>query len=321
MHECQICQAVGPHPEYLARETMYGKDGEFTYFECSSCGCLQLDRVPDDLEQYYGRAYYSFGAPPRRGRLLQRLYAARDRFAFTGRGRLGAWLYQRYPKLEYRFLSRLALSSGDRVLDVGCGSGALLHAMRRAGFHRLTGIDPFIEQDLRYSNGITVFKRSLPEFAEPQDLVMFNHSLEHMPHQQETLRHAASLISEHGVVVVRVPIVSSFAWRHYRTDWVQLDAPRHIFLHSIKSMEVLAARAGLELYETFFDSDALQFWGSEQCRRGVPLASSRSRAMSKRDSGFTSEQIASFEAQARELNATAQGDQAAFFMRRKVRHE
>jgi len=37
-----------------------------------------------------------------------------------------------------------------------------------------------------------------------------------------------------GWCVIRIPTVSSFAWEHYREQWVQLDAPRHFFLHKVR---------------------------------------------------------------------------------------
>jgi SAM-dependent methyltransferase len=47
---------------------------------------------------------------------------------------------------------------------------------------------------------------------------------------------AASLLACKGIIVVRIPAVSSYAWERYGVAWMQLDAPRHFFLHSPKSM-------------------------------------------------------------------------------------
>jgi SAM-dependent methyltransferase len=315
-YRCKVCFTEGAHAEHVARETMQGLDERFTYFKCAACGCLQIAAVPADLPRYYEGDYYSFGEPPQPTGLRRWLYRTRDGYAFTGQGLLGRWLHGAFPRTDYLFLSRLPLRMTDRVLDVGCGAGALLRAMERVGFRHVAGVDPFIDQDIAYEGGVRIHKCPFNEFSQPQDLVMFNHSLEHMPDQQATLRHAASLLSEQGSVVVRVPIVDSYAWENYGTDWVQLDAPRHLFLHSQKSMREAARQAGLEVYDTFFDSSALQFWGSEQCRRGVPLASGQSYHINKRASGFSRAEIAAYKRRARDLNASGRGDQAAFYLRR-----
>lgn len=145
---------------------------------------------------------------------------------------------------------------------------------------------------------------------------MFNHPLEHMPDQQAALRDAALLIGPQGVVVARIPTVSSYAWRHYQSDWVQLDAPRHFFLHSRESIAEAAAKAGLKVFDVMYDSGEFQFWGSEQCRQGIPLVSDRSYARHRDQAPFTAADINRFRARARELNASGDGDQAAFFMRK-----
>jgi SAM-dependent methyltransferase len=279
---------------------------------------LQIAAIPVDLSRYYGGDYYSFGAPVERSGLISLLYRARDGYAFTGHGWLGRMLYSFFPRHDYRFLSRLKLSKSDRILDVGCGAGALLQALRHVGFEKLTGLDPFIKSNIHYPNGVVVHKTVLDEFSEPQKVVMFNHSLEHMPDQRQALANAARLITADGVVIARVPTVSSFAWQHYGTEWVQIDAPRHLFLHSRESMSITAAQAGLEVFDHVYDSESFQFWGSEQCKQGIPLIDDRSYAKNPKTSLFQKSEIDHFKKIAVELNGSDSGDQVAFFMRRRA---
>jgi hypothetical protein len=88
-----------------------------------------------------------------------------------------------------------------------------------------------------------------------------------------------------------------------------LDAPRHFYLHSRKSLTLLVERAGLRIEHLYCDSFALQFWGSEQYRRGIPLFGPRSWAVDREHSVFTKEQVDEWEASAKELNARERGDQ------------
>jgi hypothetical protein len=44
---------------------------------------------------------------------------------------------------------------------------------------------------------------------------------------------------------------------------VQLDCPRHLAIHTSRSMEQAAGLAGLTIAKTVYDSSAFQFWGSE----------------------------------------------------------
>jgi len=95
---------------------------------------------------------------------------------------------------------------------------------------------------------------------------------------------------------------------------VQLDAPRHIFLHSVRSIEICAEVAGLRVADIDFDSTAFQFWGSEQYKRGIPLESEQSFLKGNR-SLFKKQDIRRFREHADNLNRSQQGDQACFYLR------
>jgi SAM-dependent methyltransferase len=207
----------------------------------------------------------------------------------------------------------------SRILDVGCGSGELLLLLHAAGFRSLLGIDPYVDRDLVYPGGLRILKRSIHEIDGHWDLVMLHHSLEHMPDQQETLDAVGRLLAPGGWCLIRVPIVS-YAWEHYGVDWVQLDAPRHFFLHSGQSLKQVAERAGLKIARTVYDSGSFQFWGSELYRRDIPLFTTSPVDVEARAAAFKREEIEVFEKRGQELNAQHRGDQAAFYLR-KVTHD
>jgi hypothetical protein len=116
-------------------------------------------------------------------------------------------------------------------------------------------------------------------------------------------------------VRLRVPTVSAEAWTRYGADWVQFDAPRHLYLHSHASLAAVAAQAGLAVVSQVCDSTGFQFWGSEQYRRGIALDAPTSYAVDPAASGFSPAEIAGFEAAARALNAAGRGDQIDVVLR------
>jgi hypothetical protein len=132
------------------------------------------------------------------------------------------------------------------------------------------------------------------------------------------LERIRGLLNEGGTVLIRIPVASSEAFEVYGRDWVALDAPRHFFLHTRASMDLLARRAGLEVARVVYDSTAFQFWGSEQYRKDIPLRDPRSYDTDPAQSIFTRSDIAAFEARARELNTAGRGDQACFYLRAKT---
>jgi SAM-dependent methyltransferase len=182
------------------------------------------------------------------------------------------------------------------------------------------GIDPYIEADIDYENGFSIKKCLISDMHNEMarfDLIMFNHSFEHMPHPDEVLNAAAAVLSDSGTIMIRIPTVDSHAWDHYRENWVQLDAPRHLYIHSRASLDILAAQAGLAITEVIYDSYSFQFWGSEQYIRDVPLESEQSfKNAGIHSSQFTQQQISEFERKAEELNKINLGDMAAYYLKK-----
>lgn len=295
---CRICGSQADHRTFRMREMMIGLRHPFSYFQCADCGCLQIGAVPADLARYYGEGYYSFRSDPRQQPAeLMRTLALQFLQTYFGQDRF---------------------TTASAILDVGCGAGGLLYGLREAGYTRLAGIDAYLPTDICYPNGLTIQRRTLAELddARQWDLIMFNHSFEHMDHQEEVLRLVASRLTGDGVCLLRMPTVSSYAWRTYGVDWVGVDAPRHLYIHSLESIALLAERAGLVLVETRYDSFELQFIGSEQYRRDIPLLSQQSYLRNPQNALFSPEQIEEFRRRSAWLNAMRQGDSAAFYLRK-----
>ena len=332
--KCKVCGSLGGNQDFYPREMMFGFRETFRYFQCHSCGCLQIAEVPEDLGPYYPPEYYSFAplrqaTPLRRSWVRRMLAAKRKEAAFFHRGILGRLLNKLRPLppgiinqvselIGLRQLGKRTWSLKSRILDVGCGNGAGLLFLGMLGFEDLWGVDLFIPNDVTYSTGIRILKKSIHDLDQTFDIVTFHHSFEHMPDPLEVLHSVYRILSDDGLCLIRVPVVNSFAWEHYGIHWVQVDAPRHLFLHTVKSMKILVAQAGLEVEEVVWDSTELQFWGSEQYLRDIPLRDNSSYVNSPSESAFSAQEIESFRKKAKELNTLGRGDQAAFFLSKSL---
>lgn len=317
-HLCRVCGAVGDAPLQTAREQMFGTGECFQYFQCGACGCLQILDIPSDLGRYYPSSYYSLSADGgQHGRLRGLLMRLRDAAAVRGRdGLLGNALLKWKPHAPLQSLSHLVLRNDSRILDVGCGSGHLLRELRRLGFSDLTGVDPNVAADIVVDEALRIHKRHLEELEGRYDVIMFHHSLEHIPDQRAVLQAAHDRLAEGGTCLVRIPVVATHAWRTYGLDWVQLDAPRHLYLHSKASMDALARSTGFRVENVVFDSSEFQFWGSEAYREGVSLFDPQTGRPTSRSLAIASSNKAKWRAEARALNARGDGDQAVFLLRR-----
>jgi len=329
--QCRICENTDRNTIYKVREMMLGLRDTHNYFECSDCGCLQIVEVPENIQEYYpSDDYYSYDVVKPIGGIKGKLIRNRDRFAATGKGILGGIMQQIQPHDKLPSLQHANVTLDSKILDVGCGAGHLLHSMKEAGFKNILGIDPFNTDDIQYDNGLTIIKNSIHELPKNTshdnsyganggwNLIMFNHSYEHVYDQVEVLEKTWDLLKPGGICMLRIPTVTSWAWRHYSEDWVQLDAPRHLFLHSIKSVHMLAQKTGFKLDDVVYDSFAFQSWGSEQYKQDIALNDENSYAVNPDKSPFSVEDIRSFTEHSKILNKSKAGDQAAFYLKKLV---
>lgn len=301
---------------------MFGTRERFEYYICAACKTLQIvnELEGEELMRHYPLKYYSYNTSAQPG-IIRWLITQHDRYKLHTGGRLvGALLARRLPDGILRvllggdvvgMLAQLPLERDARILDVGCAGGALLDRLARLGFTNLSGSDPFIAADGETPRGVPLMKRDLSEMTGEFDLIMFNHSLEHVPDPVAILKVACEKLAAGGICLARVPTTSSEAWTTYGADWAQIDAPRHFVIPSRPAMALAAEKAGLRVEQTFDDSNLGQFMGSEAYRRDVAVTDPRILRM------FGPAQILEWVKRADRLNRQGYGDQNGFVLRAK----
>jgi SAM-dependent methyltransferase len=214
---------------------------------------------------------------------------------------LGALLGLLFPK-ALSWLDRGLVDKNSRILDVGCGSGHLLAQLSHEGFRHLEGTDPFLPTTVQDREGYRVHRFDMDALEGPFDLIMAHHSLEHLADQRGFFRESARLLTQDGNLLVRVPNADSYAFRKFREHWVQLDCPRHLYLHTVAGLRILAAESDFEIVKVCYDSTEFQFLGSQSYQMGMSLASDHWRTAGR------PEQRQSLRRFARHLNSIGDGD-------------
>jgi SAM-dependent methyltransferase len=324
MTTCQVCRdSTG---EFVtAREMMYGTRETFTYFECGTCGCLQLVDVPSNLAPYYPTDYYSLrpaGTVPERSAFRKWLNDYRNAGTLFGHDLL-SWLFSKLrpgtdlSTIAHWFWHTRIRTFKTRILDVGCGSGDLLIDMADAGFRYLVGIDPYATPRADLDGRVRILRTNLNDFdGVGFDLVMCHHALEHMPDQIGMLRQMNRVLHQDGVCLIRIPIASSEVWRRYRENWVELDPPRHLVVHSRQSFETAAHAAGFRIERTEYEESAFGYWGSELYSGDLSLVDPASGQPRRSMYHFSADQLAEFAHAAQAANARCEGGRAAFYLRK-----
>lgn len=308
LKKCQICNS--DFKEVIeASDKMFEASEKFFYGLCEKCGCLQELNPPKQMHEHYPKNYYSLkkiSKPTfknwRRG-LKRRLILTHPKaitklIKFLINGNEVYWTYRDCGlKIEHKFL------------DVGTGSGEHVIELRQSGLSGAIGIDPHIEEEITYENTILVKKCDLQSVNEKYDFIAFHHSLEHIPDQIGTIQAAQRLLNDNGKIIIRIPTVSSIAYEKYKSNWFQLDAPRHLFLHSHQSIENLANTANMKITKMWCDSNENQFLISELHQKNVKTELNHDKIKIAIKHNFTKEELMKYKQLTRSVNAELKGDQ------------
>ncbi len=269
---CTFCNSLNTKP-FQVKEVMFNTGETYDYQECLNCGSLSLQTQITDYSTIYPSNYYSFSPI---NELSMKSFTKRIKFGtskFLLRHNINFWktIIGSIFK-SYFYINHLELYPTQRILDVGCGGGFLTYLLKNIGFNDAIGIDPFIPGDIFYQNNSSILKKSIFEIEGKWDVILFNHSFEHIPNPHEVLHKCNELLQKGGCCAFAIPVSGSLAWKKYGTHWFQLDAPRHLFLHSTKSIQHLADKCGFKVSKVIYNSRYHQFTKSRSIKKGFSLS-------------------------------------------------
>lgn len=294
---------------------MLNQGEEFTYLLCKNCGTLQLVDEINDIGNYYQR-YPVFKMQKKR---IQMNWV-KQCYVDVLLSKFGKYI-RRIPLYseELNFIDCLIglgiKKTENTVLDIGCGDGSWLQKLESIGFSNLCGIDKYVPDEMLKSK-CEFYKGEILEFnregGRKFDLIALHHSFEHMQDPENVLRKVKSLLNDSGICIVRIPVMGKIAWKKYKTNWYQIDAPRHAFLYTEKALELLCEKAGLKIFDIKYDSQYGQFYVSEQysnCKKSFSQICAMH--MSRKD-------IKKYKKWSRLANKRKEGDQAIFYIKKVI---
>lgn len=227
---CSLCQSRHCVPILAEPDRVHQVPGTFTLCRCLNCGLVYQNPRP---------AARSFHA------IYSADYLPHQPIDATSRGT------QRELAATCDLIHRLQ-PLGGRLLDVGCGSGSFLVALRQRLPHwSMVGIEPDADAAAlarQYHIDVRVcrLEESCIEQAAWDAVTMWN-VLEHLPNPKHALQHIHGLLRPQGLLYVAVPLCDSWDARIFGRYWLGWELPRHFVIFSRETLQSMLAQTGFEL--------------------------------------------------------------------------
>ena len=232
---CPVCNSGEINPLLTVKDfTVSGE--QFVIWQCNICTLRFTQDVPDEasIGKYYKSSDYISHSNTSKG-LLNATYQRVRKFTLVQKAKL---------------IENFTKTNAGNLLDVGCGTGSFLNAMKEKGWNT-TGIEP--DEDARkIAKDLYNLNISEPEELNNLDANTFNaitlwHVLEHVHDLHNYIEKLKSLIKKEGRIFIAVPNYQSLDSGIYRLHWAAYDVPRHLYHFTPKAIESLMQQHGLKI--------------------------------------------------------------------------
>jgi SAM-dependent methyltransferase len=316
---CTICGNSIGNTHYQVDERMFQMNQSFDYMLCNKCGTLQLYSQVDDVSHFYPGSYICFAKSENSSSVLHKIihqivgwFLLYCPFEILTRKGINSDKY-----IYLKGLKGIKIRKNSAILDLGCGSGKWLEKLSNLGMKQLTGLDLFNEKDIDTKDKWKFISGEIFDLKDCKfDIIVLHHSFEHMKEPIKVLDKINELLTEKGICIIRIPVMGKYAWREYKNNWVQIDAPRHFYLYSEKAMNYIGKKAGFRLKKIVFDSNEFQLWGSEVYKKKKISLATAGRI---KTSLFSEKELLEYKKLAKKLNNDRDGDQAIFYFAKRFK--
>ncbi len=230
---CPLCKARGdlflkiPDP-------VYGQ--QFDVHQCSSCATCYTNPQPSPglLSKIYSGEYWLRGEK-------------------TANRKSAAGLVQQFNRMRLAAMVNplvRRLNPGDRILEVGCGSGQLAFYLKECGFDvEVTDVSQEILTEIANKCQIEGYCGDLGDIlfnGQRYNAIIFNNVLEHLDAPDRNLQKACHLLVSGGLIFIEVPNIAGAQFRIFKHRWFPLQLPEHLFHFSPDSLQAICLRCGLQ---------------------------------------------------------------------------
>ncbi len=264
LSRCPLCGSEQGGIPFLTAPDHMLKTGNYSVVRCPACSLLYTN--PRPYEKNLGAYYQSeeYISHTERKKNLREIIYYKVQARMLGR--------------KARLINKLEKNQ-QRLLDVGCGTGAFAKHMQDIGY-QVVAVEPeaaarekAMEKRLQVVENQEEIRN---DYRHGLDVITLWHVLEHQTRFKESLQQYHEMLVPGGWLVVAVPQYQAFDAVFYKSWWAAWDLPRHLLHFSEKTLKMAAVQTGFELkaikgmpFDAFYVSLL-----SEQYR-GTPLGALR----------------------------------------------
>jgi 2-polyprenyl-3-methyl-5-hydroxy-6-metoxy-1,4-benzoquinol methylase len=224
---CNLCGCDHPEP-------LFAKDG-FRHVRCTECGLIYVTpRLSNHVEQqeiFWDKEMGLDGIEAA---------AARD-YRKSRRKKL---LSEARAYREYR--------NTGHIMDIGCGFGAFLKAVRELGWEHPEGVE-IAPQAISYTSRYFPVKTDITEENPLKkglfDVIRLNNVIEHLPDPRKIVRSVHELLRPGGLIVVATPNYDSLSVALCGSRWQYIGGEDHIYLFTPQTLRRLLEKEGFRIVD------------------------------------------------------------------------
>ena len=238
---CPRCEADAYLTLFQAEDRLGTSNGHrFHVVECSQCALIRLDPMPSAVEiaSFYPEDYWWEPDASASGWLAE--------------------IYRQFVLLDHVHFVTHDIDRDGLILDVGCGGGSLVHALRGRAL-KAFGLDVVAgatrSAHARYD--VSAVQGLVHEAPFPPGIfstITLCHVLEHVPDPIALLEDVGRMLRPGGKLFVQVPNAACWQFLLLGSRWSGVDAPRHLFHFRSSDLEQLLDATGFDVQRRKFFS-------------------------------------------------------------------
>lgn len=265
---CYICGTQGETLYKGLKDRLFGAPGEWNFKKCPNpgCGLMWLDPMPvkETISLAYTNYYthldtdrFSKTWPRSAYNVVKEGYLA-HKYSYSKasvpiwKKLLGMLIYLhpgRRADVDFNVMY-LPASPQGHLLEVGCGSGQMLKRMQEMGWH-VEGVDfdaSAVENARKKGLHVCFGTLEAQNYADNHfDVIFMSHLIEHVHDPLKLLREGHRILKPGGQAVLVTPNNESLGHKLFKEAWRGLEAPRHLYLFSLKALKELSQEAGFKV--------------------------------------------------------------------------